>query len=108
MGFAVQPNYLVDGKVVAASQPNGFVLCVLSPGRHSVAVDNLPLSTNLFGSGSESMTVDLRSGSTIYLSADPQMGVMTPGKITLKQVAENQGRSDTAKLHQISASCSKA
>ena len=36
------------------------------------------------------------------------MGVMTPGKITLKQVAENQGRSDTAKLHQISASCSKA
>jgi hypothetical protein len=108
VGFAVQPNYEVDGKVIAGSQPAGFVVCDLPPGRHEVAVANLPLSNNLFGHGSEKMTVDLRPGSTAYLSAEPQLGVLTPGQITLLQVTENQGRSDVASLHQTTSACGKA
>jgi hypothetical protein len=108
MGFAVQPNYVVDGRVVAASQPDGFVACDLPPGHHEVAVANMPLSSNLFGHGSEKMSIDLRPGSTAYLSAEPQMGIMTPGQITLVQVAENQGRADVANLHQIKSVCGRA
>ena len=108
VGFAVQPNYVVDGRVIAGSQPAGFVACDLPPGRHEVAVANSPLSNNLFGRGSEKMTVDLRPGSTAYLSADPQMGIMLPGQITLTQVTEDQGRSDVANLHQTDNVCAKA
>jgi hypothetical protein len=108
LGFAIQPNYVVDGRAVAGSQPGGFVMCDLAPGPHEIAVANMPLTTNLFGHGSEKVNIDLRPGSTVYLSADPQMGIMTPGQITLIQVAENQGRSDVANLHQISGTCGKA
>jgi hypothetical protein len=108
MGFAVQPHYVVDGKVIASSQPVGFVVCDLPPGPHEIAIANLPLSTNLFGQGSEKVTVDLRPGSTAYLSAAPQMGIVTPGQITLIQVTEGQGRSDVANLHQTNSVCGKA
>jgi hypothetical protein len=108
VGFAVQPDYVVDGRVVAGSQPVGFVVCDLPPGHHAVAVANMPLSTNLFGHGSEKMSVDLRPGTTVYLSADPQMGIVTPGQITLVQVTENQGRADVAKLQQTKGVCGKA
>jgi hypothetical protein len=108
MGFAIQPDYVVDGRAIAGSQPAGFVVCDLTPGRHEVAVANLPLSTNLFGNGSEKVSVDLRAGSTAYLAAEPQMGIVTPGQITLVQVTENQGRTDVAKLHQTTGACGKA
>ena len=106
-GFAVQPNYVVDGRAIAGSQPAGFVVCDLTPGRHEVAIDNVPLSNNLFGQGSEKLSVDLRPGSTAYLSAAPQMGIVM-GQITLTQVTENQGRADVASLHQIKGACGKA
>jgi hypothetical protein len=105
---AFHESAVVDGRVVAGSQPAGFVVCDLPPGPHEVAVANLPLSTNLFGHGSEKVSVDLRAGSTAYLSADPQMGIVTPGQITLVQVTENQGRSDVASLHQTKGVCGKA
>jgi hypothetical protein len=108
LGFAIQPNYSVDGRVVAGSQPAGFVVCDLPPGRHDVAVGNLPLSTNLFGQGSEKVSVDLHAGSTAYLSAQPQMGIVTPGQITLIQVTEDQGRTDVANLHRTSSASGKA
>jgi hypothetical protein len=108
LGLAVQPDYVVDGRVIAGSQPAGFVVCDLPPGRHEVAVANMPLSSNLFGHGSEKMSVDLRPGSTAYLAAEPQMGIVTPGQITLIQVTENQGRADVATLHQTSSVCGKA
>jgi hypothetical protein len=108
LGFAIQPNYVVDGRVIAGSQPGGFVVCDLPPGPHEVAVANMALSTNLFGHGSEKASIDLRAGSTAYLSAEPQMGLMTPGQITLIQVTENQGRTDVARLHQINGVCGKA
>ena len=108
MGLAVQPNYVVDGRVIAGSQPAGFVVCDLPPGHHEVAVDNMPLSSNLFGHGSEKVSVDLRAGSTAYLSAEPQLGMVTPGQVTLIQVTENQGRGDVLKLHQTSSVCGKA
>ena len=108
VGFAIQPDYVVDGRVIAGSQPAGFVACDLAPGRHEIAVANLPLTTNLFGHGSEKMSLDLHAGSTSYLSAEPQMGIVTPGQITLVQVTENQGRADVTSLHQIQGACSKA
>ncbi len=108
VGLAVQPDYYIDGRVIAGSQPVGFVACDLPPGRHEVAVANMPLSMNLFGHGSEKVTVDLRAGSTVYLSADPQLGIVTPGQITLIQVTENQGRADVANLRQTTGACGKA
>jgi hypothetical protein len=108
LGLAIQPDYVIDGKATAGSQPNGFVVCDLPPGHHEVAVANMPFSSNLFGSGSERMTVDLHSGSTTYLSAEPLLGIVTPGKITLKNVAAAQGRADTANLHQINSACGNA
>lgn len=108
LGFAIQPNYVVDGRAIAGSQPGGFVMCDLAPGPHEIAVGNMPLTTNLFGHGSEKVNLDLRPGSTTYLSADPQMGIMMPGQITLLQVTENQGRADVANMHQISGTCGKA
>ena len=107
LGFAVQPNYVVDGRTVGGSQPAAFLACELSPGPHEVTVNNLPLSTNLFGHGSEKVSVDLRAGSTVYLSAESQIGIVTPGQITLIQVTENQGRADIASLHQSSGTCGK-
>ena len=108
MGLAIQPNYVVDGRVIAGSQPAGFVVCDLPPGHHDVAIANMPLSSNLFGQGSEQMSVDLRAGSTAYLAAAPQLGIVTPGQITLIQVTENQGRADVANLHQTPGVCGKA
>ena len=49
LGFAIQPNYVVDGKPVAPSQPNGFVVCNLDPGTHNVAVENISLNVNFGG-----------------------------------------------------------
>ena len=109
MGFAFQPNYVVDGRVVAGIQPAGFVVCDLPPGPHEAAVANLPLSTNLFGHGSEK---DQRRLAARQHRLSPpltaQMGIVTPGQITLVQVTENQGRADVASLHQTEGVCGKA
>jgi hypothetical protein len=107
LGMAIQPDYLIDGKAVAASQPGGFVACDLAPGRHEIAVGNLAISNNLFGGGSEKMLLDLRAGSMTYLSASPQMGLVA-GQITLTNVTEGQGRADIASLHQIPGACTRA
>jgi Protein of unknown function (DUF2846) len=104
LGFAVQPDYFINGKAVAASQPDGFVVCNLDPGTHQVTVGNFELNVNL-GGGTDKATVNLRSGQTAYLKAEPQMG-LTLGVITLSEVTENQGRQDTASLHKLEATCS--
>src|SRR5262249_32638797 len=85
-------------KVVGSAQPNGFVVCHLPPGRHEVSVANFPVSFTPFSTGSERLTVNMRPGGTTYLAASPQTGFYTPGKITLMEVAESQGRGDTADL----------
>jgi Protein of unknown function (DUF2846) len=103
-GFAIQPDYVIDGKAVAASQPGGFIACDVPPGRHEIAVGNIAISNNLFGGGSEKITVDLRAGSMAYFAAAPQMGLVA-GQITLTNVTEVQGRADIAGLHQIPGAC---
>lgn len=108
MGLAIQPDYVVNGQPVAASHPNGFIMCDLPAGRHVVAVNNLPISQNLFGVGSEKLTVDMRPGTTSYIHAQVQMGLVTPGAMTLMQVAEAQGRTDVATLHKIEGNCRAA
>jgi hypothetical protein len=106
LGFAVQPDYLVDGQKVGISTPNGFVVCELRPGKHEVAVGNATLNVNLFG-GSDKASLTLTPGTTTYLHAQPQPG-LTIGIITISQVAEAQGRSDTASLHKVDSTCQKA
>lgn len=103
MGFAVQPDYMINGQRIAGSQPSGFVVCDVKPGTHEVTVNNLALNVNLFG-GSDKATLDLKPGTTTFLHAQPQMG-LTMGIITLSQVAEQQGRADTASLHKIEGAC---
>lgn len=90
LGFAIQPDYLIDGKAVAPSQPNGFVVCNLKPGRHEIAVANMSLNVNLTG-GSDKLTLDLRPATTTYVHATPQMGLVV-GVVTLSNVTEGQGR----------------
>ena len=105
LGLAVQPDYLVDGKRAGKSQPNGFVVCELSPGRHEVTVGN-PAGNVNFGGGSDKASVTLKSGTTTYLSAEAKMG-LTIGVITVASVSDAQGRSDTAALHKTESSCGK-
>jgi hypothetical protein len=104
IGLAVQPDYIVDGKPVAASQPGGFVSCDLQPGRHIIAVDNPGISNSLTGVGSEKFTLDLRANTVTYFSAAPQPGLVI-GQVTLTNVTEIQGRADVSSLHQIPAGC---
>jgi hypothetical protein len=102
-GLAIQPNYLIDGQKVGSSQPNGFVVCNLAPGRHEVSVDNVSLNVNIFG-GFDKATLDLRPGTTTYLHAQPQVG-LTIGLVTLSEVSAAQGSADTAVLHKIESTC---
>lgn len=103
LGFAVQPDYIIDGKAVAPSQPEGFVVCHLDPGPHQVAVGNFELNVN-FGGGSDRAGVTLKPGQTAYLKAEPQPG-LTIGVITLTEVTESQGQADTAALHKLNGAC---
>ena len=103
LGFAVQPDYVINGKPVAPSQPEGFVVCNLDPGQHQVSVGNFELNIN-FGGGNDEAGVTLLPGQTIYLKAEPQIGLVV-GVITLTEVTEGQGKSDTANLHKLDAAC---
>lgn len=103
VGFAVQPSYVLDGKAVAASTPQGFIVCDVKPGPHQLAVDNTQLNVN-FGSGSDQAKLDLKPGETAYYKAEIQMG-LTVGHVTLTQVTDAQGKVDTAELSKVTASC---
>jgi hypothetical protein len=103
LGLAVQPNYVVDGKAVAASAPQGFIVCEVAPGPHQLAVENAQLNVS-FGSGSDQAKLDLKPGQTAYLKAEMQMG-LTVGHLTLTEVTETQGRTDTAELSKVAATC---
>jgi len=102
-GLLIQPDYVVDGRKAGTAQPGGFVMCELAPGKHSVSVSNIPIAIPL-SSDPDSIKVVLRAGTTTYLRGDPQPGVVA-GTITLTQVAESQGRSDTASLSRIETDC---
>jgi hypothetical protein len=106
IGFAVQPDYLVNGHKVGTSQSKGFLLCELRPGPRQISVGNPELNVN-FGSGTDKVDVDLRAGVTTYLQAQPQLG-LTMGVITLQPVAESQGRSESAELHKTDSTCQAA
>jgi hypothetical protein len=100
-------DYIVNGRSVGDSQPNGFVVCELPAGRHEVAVGTMPQNAQLFSSGSQTIEVDLQPGSTTYLYAQPQRG-LTMGLVTLSEVTESQGRAETAKLRKLESRCSTA
>ena len=102
-GLLIQPDYLVDGRKAGTSQPGGFVMCDLAPGKHAVSVANIPIALPLTNDP-DSIKITLRAGTTTYLRGDPQPGLVT-GAITLTQDAEAQGRSDTASLNQIATDC---
>ena len=65
------------------------------------------LNQNLFGVGTDKVTVNVRPGTTTYFHAQVQHG-LTAGALTLMQVAEAQGRADIANLHKIEGSCRPA
>ncbi len=103
LGMAVQPSYVVDGKAAAASAPQGFIVCDLTPGPHKLSVENAQLNIS-FGSGSDQAKLDLKPGETAYFKAEMQMG-LTVGHLTLTQVTVPQGMTDTSDLSQIQAQC---
>lgn len=103
LGFAIQPDYVIDGKPVAPSQPDGFVVCNLDPGKHAVSVGNFELNIN-FGGGEDEAGVTLQPGQTTYLKAEPQPGLVV-GVITLTEVTAGQGQSDTEDLHKLDGAC---
>ena len=103
MGFAVQPSYNVDGKPVAPTQPNGFLVCDLSPGKHSVSVDNVALNVSL-GGGTDHADLTLAPGETRFVRADINPG-LTVGVVTLTQVTAEQGKADTDSLYKQPEKC---
>lgn len=103
LGFMIQPSYNLNGKSIGNSQPNGFVMCDVTPGNHKVTVGNLKLNVNL-GGGSDQLDLNLQPGTTTYLKAEPKMG-LTVGVITLSHVAPQQGKNDIAKLHKLNSGC---
>ena len=103
LGFAVQPEYKVDGRAIGSSTPNGFVMCEMRPGKHDISVGNFPVNINLSG-GSDTSKLVLVAGKTTYLIAQPQFG-LTIGVITLTEVTEQQARMDTADLHKLDSDC---
>ena len=104
IGFAIQPDYTINGKAIAPSQPSGFIVCEVKPGTHSVAVANVAGDQSIFSAGSERAQVRVGAGQTAYFLAQPQMGVVI-GFLTISQVSKVQGRKDTASLSKISGSC---
>ena len=104
IGLAIQPDYTIDGKAVAASQPSGFIVCDVSPGEHTVAVANIAGDQSIFNAGSEKAEVSVAPGQTAYFLAQPQMGLVV-GYLTVAQVSETQGRKDTASLSKIEGRC---
>ena len=88
---------------MGSSQPGGFVVCDLAPGRHAVSAANIPIAMPL-SNDPDSVTVTLRPGATTYLRAEPRMGVVV-GSIGLLEVSEGQGRSDTASLYRTDGDC---
>jgi hypothetical protein len=103
LGLLIQPDYFVDGRKAGSSQPGGFVVCDLAPGRHAVSVGNVPFALPL-SNDPDAVTVTLGVGTTTFLRGEPRMGVVL-GSIGLLQVAESQGRSDTASLYRIESDC---
>jgi hypothetical protein len=103
VGLLIQPDYVVDGRKAGTAQPGAFVMCDLSPGKHSVSVSNIPIALPL-SNAPDAITVTLRAGRTTYLRGDPQMGIVA-GTITLTHVADAQGRADVASLTRIETDC---
>ena len=103
VGFAVQPQYMVNGKSVAPSQPTNFLVCDLSPGKHDIAVDNPSFNVNL-GGGTDKVQVDLKPGETQFIRADVQMG-LTIGVITLTEVKPSVGKAETDTLTKQPGGC---
>jgi Protein of unknown function (DUF2846) len=103
LGFAVQPDYLINGQKVGTSQSNGFIVCEYPPGPRQVAVSNPEINVSITG-GSSKLDVVLKAGTTTYLQAQPQIGLIV-GVITLTAVTEAQGRADAAQLHKTEATC---
>jgi hypothetical protein len=103
VGMAVQPSYNVNGKPVAPTQPNGFVVCDLAPGKYTINVENLSLNIN-FGGGVDKVDVVLKPGDTQYVRADINMG-LTIGVVTLTHVQPGQGQTETEALSKQEATC---
>ena len=103
VGLLIQPDYVVDGRKAGTAQPSAFVMCDLAPGKHSISVSNIPIAIPL-SNAPDAITVSLRAGTTSYVRADPQMGIVA-GTITLTHVADGQGRAEVASLNRISTDC---
>jgi hypothetical protein len=78
-------------------------MCDLAPGKHSISVSNIPIALPL-SNAPDAITLSLRAGTTTYVRADPQMGIVA-GTITLTHVADGQGRTDVASLNRIDTDC---
>jgi hypothetical protein len=103
VGLLIQPDYVVDGRKAGTAQPSAFVMCELAPGKHSISVSNIPIALPL-SNAPDAITLSLRAGTTTYVRADPQMGIVA-GTITLTHVADGQGRTDAASLNRIDTDC---
>ena len=90
-GLALQPDYIVDGRHIGASQVNGFIVCDLSPGRHELKVEAY------IGGGTEDRgAVNLQAGETAYYR-----GVIgLSGALTLTPASSAEGSAAITKMHQ--------
>jgi hypothetical protein len=88
LGAALQPNILLDGKVVGESRPGGFFFVDSSAGNHEVSA-----STEV----EKKLTFTLDKGEVKYVKTSPSFGVMV-GRIVPELVTAAEAEKELADL----------
>lgn len=104
LGLALQPDYTINGKAIAAAKPSGFIVCNVNPGTHNLSVANAGGDQTFYDAGTQNAKVTVNAGETAYLLAEPKLGLVV-GFLTLTQVGKTQGIQDTASLSKIEGQC---
>ena len=58
-GFALQPDYTLNGVKIGVSQAKGFVMCDLKPGKYELSTPNPSINVKL-GGGTTKLGVDVQ------------------------------------------------
>jgi hypothetical protein len=93
MGAAIQPNVLLNGKVVGESKPGGFFFVTVAPG---------PMEISTSTEVEKKLTFTLEPGQTRYVRTSIGFGVMV-GRVYPELVDPAQGAKEVADTSYIGA-----
>lgn len=87
-GAAIQPNIMLDGKVVGESKPGGFFYIDTAAGNHEVST-----STEV----EKKLTFTLDKGEVKYVKTSPSLGLMV-GRVIPELVSPREAEKELADL----------